>query len=318
MSAMLRLIFALFIVLFKVGVALSPSFLGKTRSGIRSATVHVPLVFSQWAVPLKKEEEPKRVLQTSIKLAKTNLTFKNLKIWTTKTLWPKIIAFIASVGALVKLLRSETSRRVLELTSGKKSPKLLPAAAAVKASLPVVKPSVPKITSTLLPIDAAKSVVKKQLEEQLVKTPSPAAPALATLTTTATAETALQASTITTEAVGVATPEVAAVAESTDSSTGGSTMERIKSLGTSGIIAYVISEIGFWSLALPTAYVSYHAETGAWLSPLTDEADRAKVLALTLTFVTGARLLVPVRISIALALVPLVDWLRGNQEEEKQ
>ena len=88
-------------------------------------------------------------------------------------------------------------------------------------------------------------------------------------------------------------------------------MAKIKSLGTSGIIAYIITELGFWATSLPSALLALHEEEGRWLS-LTDEADRVKVIAFAATIVTGARLLVPLRLSMALALAPVVDKIRGG------
>ena len=87
------------------------------------------------------------------------------------------------------------------------------------------------------------------------------------------------------------------------------TMSKIKSLGTSGIIAYIISEAGFWLLSIPAALVAFHNQEGAWLQ-LSVEEDRAKILALTASLVAGARLLVPLRFSIAVALTPWIEKMR--------
>jgi hypothetical protein len=89
------------------------------------------------------------------------------------------------------------------------------------------------------------------------------------------------------------------------------TMAKIKSLGTSGIIAYVITELGFWATSLPSALLALHEKEGRWLS-LANDDDRIKVIAFAATIVTGARLLVPLRLSMALALAPVVDKLRGG------
>lgn len=94
------------------------------------------------------------------------------------------------------------------------------------------------------------------------------------------------------------------------------TMAKIKSMGTSGVIAYAITELGFWLTSVPLALVVLHAQSGEWLS-ITDEADRVKVLTFAATFITGARLLVPARLALALALTPFVDNLRGKGEESK-
>ena len=94
------------------------------------------------------------------------------------------------------------------------------------------------------------------------------------------------------------------------------TWAKFKSLGASGVYAYILSELVFWILALPVALVASHAETGEWLSVASAE-DRLKLLAVAVTLVTGARLAVPLRAAAALALVPVVERLRmGTNGQE--
>ena len=51
---------------------------------------------------------------------------------------------------------------------------------------------------------------------------------------------------------------------------------------------------------------SYHSESNQWLD-FTVEADRAKILGLSVTFLTAARLAVPLRLGVALACVPFIE-----------
>ena len=226
------------------------------------------------------------------------------------------------------------------------------------AALPPAKVT-PRLTTTLLPIEEAKLLVKKKLEEsmptradsyatalptqeglRLAESPPTAEPPLTappspsvvrpdpaeyltpTVTKTiASAPPSIVSASSTSAAVSISTTsneEATEIVVPSESQAGNSTMTKIKSLGTSGIFAYVISEVGFWLLSIPAALVAFHNEEGAWLQ-LSVEEDRAKILALVATVVTGARLLVPLRISIAVALTPLVERMRkGAMMGEEQ
>eukprot|EP00899_Mesostigma_viride_P012265 jgi/Mesvir1/21039/Mv08087-RA.1 len=79
---------------------------------------------------------------------------------------------------------------------------------------------------------------------------------------------------------------------------------QIKRTGVAGTLSYVITEVFFWALALPGAYFGYHQATGNWLSL---SEDKAQLVGLAAGFVTGVRLLVPIRMGAAVALIPTVD-----------
>lgn len=81
-------------------------------------------------------------------------------------------------------------------------------------------------------------------------------------------------------------------------------MSNVKRFGLAGTLSYVATEVAFWAFALPAAFFGYHATTGEWLSL---DTDRTQLLALAATFVTGVRFAVPLRLGVALALVPSVQ-----------
>mmetsp|Transcript_7011 Transcript_7011/g.9851 ORF Transcript_7011/g.9851 Transcript_7011/m.9851 type:complete len:191 (+) Transcript_7011:76-648(+) len=82
--------------------------------------------------------------------------------------------------------------------------------------------------------------------------------------------------------------------------------EKIKAAGLAGFLSYGAFELFFWIVSVPLAVVAYHATTGEWPDFSTTEG-KAKVAALSTGFLTFARLAVPVRIAIALALTPSMD-----------
>lgn len=82
------------------------------------------------------------------------------------------------------------------------------------------------------------------------------------------------------------------------------TYERIKSFGVAGVLSYVLTELAFWALAIPTAIFSYHESTGTWLSI---ETDRVQLVGIALGFVTAVRFFVPLRMGAAFALIPFVQ-----------
>lgn len=87
-----------------------------------------------------------------------------------------------------------------------------------------------------------------------------------------------------------------------------SAMERVKTAGASGTIAYAGWELIFWTVSVPAAVFSYHATTGEWLDLGSDEG-RLKVFELSTAFLTFARLAVPLRIALAVASAP---WVKNN------
>ncbi|CAM9944259.1 unnamed protein product [Scytosiphon promiscuus] len=82
--------------------------------------------------------------------------------------------------------------------------------------------------------------------------------------------------------------------------------ERIKSAGLAGALAYGGTELAFWVISVPLAVVGYHQTTGEWLD-LTSLEGKEKLFGLTAGFLTFARLVVPLRIALALALTPAMD-----------
>lgn len=85
----------------------------------------------------------------------------------------------------------------------------------------------------------------------------------------------------------------------------GSGWEKIKSAGKSGVIAYVLTELSFWTV-FPLLVVLWQKISHQSID-LTQADEQAKVLGYTAGFVTMARAAVPARIALALAIIPFVD-----------
>jgi len=100
---------------------------------------------------------------------------------------------------------------------------------------------------------------------------------------------------------------------STTTSTSTSTWEQIKKNGVSGTIAYVLTEVAFWTVSIPLLVTFYHSQTGEWLN-FSIEEERVKIIGVSGSFFAFARLCVPVRAALAFALVPTVQQLRGEKE----
>ena len=83
-------------------------------------------------------------------------------------------------------------------------------------------------------------------------------------------------------------------------------MARVKATGIAGLISYAAWEFVFWAVSAPTAVVMYHQTTGEWPN-FNNPESTAKVSAVIFGFLNFARALVPVRIGLTLATVPLVD-----------
>lgn len=81
---------------------------------------------------------------------------------------------------------------------------------------------------------------------------------------------------------------------------------KLKSTGTSGVISYFLTELAFWAISIPIIIGSYHTSTNEWLN-VGNEDDRLKIASLSAGFLTVARLAVPVRFAIALALTPFIE-----------
>ena len=106
----------------------------------------------------------------------------------------------------------------------------------------------------------------------------------------------------------------------TDRSSGSSflsglSMDKVKSFGKAGTIAYVIVELGFWAIAFPVAFGWYRVAEGTWLD-LADAGDKARLFGAGAVFVNGVRALVPLRLAAALALAPYVESAMGGGRGE--
>jgi len=87
-----------------------------------------------------------------------------------------------------------------------------------------------------------------------------------------------------------------------------SAIDKIKEAGLSGTVSYAGWEFLFWVISIPTSVLAYHQTTGEWLD-LSDSEGQAKLVAFSTAFLTFARVLVPVRIALALATAP---WVAKN------
>eukprot|EP00965_Chrysotila_dentata_P029302 973918-Pleurochrysis_carterae.AAC.4 len=83
-------------------------------------------------------------------------------------------------------------------------------------------------------------------------------------------------------------------------------MEALKKYGVAGTVAYVLTELVFWAIALPVACTTYYKTTGHW-PDFGDNTDRATVLGFVFAGANIARLAVPLRFGAAFALAPWVD-----------
>eukprot|EP00286_Rhodomonas_abbreviata_P012684 CAMPEP_0181323114 /NCGR_PEP_ID=MMETSP1101-20121128/19601_1 /TAXON_ID=46948 /ORGANISM="Rhodomonas abbreviata, Strain Caron Lab Isolate" /LENGTH=214 /DNA_ID=CAMNT_0023431097 /DNA_START=13 /DNA_END=657 /DNA_ORIENTATION=+ len=83
-------------------------------------------------------------------------------------------------------------------------------------------------------------------------------------------------------------------------------MTKVKKAGIAGLISYAAWEFVFWTVSAPAAIIAYHSTTGEWPS-FSNPESTAKVSAVIFGFLNVARALVPLRIGVTLATVPLVD-----------
>lgn len=86
----------------------------------------------------------------------------------------------------------------------------------------------------------------------------------------------------------------------------GTISSKLKSTGTSGVISYALTELTFWTISIPIIIASYHSSTNEWLN-ISNENDRLKIVSLSAGFFTVARLAVPIRFALALALTPFIE-----------
>jgi hypothetical protein len=97
----------------------------------------------------------------------------------------------------------------------------------------------------------------------------------------------------------------------------GLSMADVKKYGVAGTVAYVITELAFWVVAFPVAATALYQSTGHWPDVVNDNTDRAAVLAFIFAGANVARLFVPVRLGVALALAPWVDDNLLNRDGTK-
>lgn len=99
----------------------------------------------------------------------------------------------------------------------------------------------------------------------------------------------------------------------------GLSMTDVKKYGVSGTVAYVLTELAFWAVAFPVASTVYYNTAGHWPDVINDSADRATVLGFVFAGANIARLAVPLRLGVAIALAPWVDENiinRGDTDQE--
>jgi len=83
-------------------------------------------------------------------------------------------------------------------------------------------------------------------------------------------------------------------------------MQRIKDSGKAGIAAYTITEFAFWLSSIPFAYGLLAVTTGEIPDFTTDEG-KAAISGAAFVLINFARVIVPARIALALALAPWCD-----------
>ena len=83
-------------------------------------------------------------------------------------------------------------------------------------------------------------------------------------------------------------------------------MTRIKDSGQAGVIAYAITEAGFWIGSVPFALGAAYVATGE-IPDWTTEEGKTALGGYAFVLINFARLIVPARIALALAFAPWVD-----------
>ena len=81
---------------------------------------------------------------------------------------------------------------------------------------------------------------------------------------------------------------------------------KIKKAGRAGVVSYAITELGFWVISVPLAVAAVVATTGSVPDFGTTEGKEA-VAGYAFIFLNFARVIVPARIALALALTPWID-----------
>lgn len=83
-------------------------------------------------------------------------------------------------------------------------------------------------------------------------------------------------------------------------------IDRIKSSGRAGVVAYALTEGAFWLSSVPLAVATVAYTTGS-LPDVSTIEGKEQIAGYVFAFTTFARTLVPLRIALALALAPWCD-----------
>ena len=78
-------------------------------------------------------------------------------------------------------------------------------------------------------------------------------------------------------------------------------LQKIKDAGVAGLISYGVVQVAFWGASIPFCILAYYQVTGHW-PDLTDADDQAKLAGEAFAFLNFARLLIPLRVAVALAM----------------
>jgi len=87
---------------------------------------------------------------------------------------------------------------------------------------------------------------------------------------------------------------------------GNITMDDVKKYGAAGTAAYVLTELAFWAIAVPSECFTFYYTAGRW-PDWSSTTDQAAVLGFVFAASNIARLCLPLRFGAALALAPWVD-----------
>lgn len=83
-------------------------------------------------------------------------------------------------------------------------------------------------------------------------------------------------------------------------------IDRIKSSGRAGVVAYALTEGAFWLSSVPLAIAAVAYTTGS-LPDVSTIEGKEQIAGYVFAFTTFARTVVPLRIALALALAPWCD-----------
>lgn len=94
-------------------------------------------------------------------------------------------------------------------------------------------------------------------------------------------------------------------------------LQRIKDAGVAGVVSYGMVQLAFFGASIPACVFGYYQVAGHW-PDLTSAEDQAELVAGAAAFLSLSRLLIPVRIAIALALAQgvqtnIIDRFQGGK-----